>query len=114
MVESIPDEPTRSTARSRRPVPGDASPTPDRVEVELERTYASEREAEELRCALEADRPSYLRTERTGATLRFGVSAPSAASVRSTLDDLLAALAAAERVRGIGSRSSAPNENRSG
>jgi hypothetical protein len=80
------------------------SESPDRVDVELERSYASEREAEEFRRALEADRPEYLETERVGRTLRFRVSAKGAASARSTLDDLLAALAAAERTRGIGSR----------
>ncbi|MCI4334166.1 MAG: hypothetical protein L3K04_00800 [Thermoplasmata archaeon] len=76
---------------------------PRRVEARLERTYSTAREAEELRLALEADRPEHLATERSGPTLTFTVRAASATSVRATLDDLLAALAVAERTRGIGS-----------
>ncbi|MGI0156397.1 MAG: KEOPS complex subunit Pcc1 [Thermoplasmata archaeon] len=75
------------------------------IEVTMERDYATSREAEELRLALEPDRPSYLDTSRDGSTLRFHVRGTSAASVRATLDDLLAALTAAERTRGIGSPS---------
>ncbi|MCI4346249.1 MAG: hypothetical protein L3K07_05800 [Thermoplasmata archaeon] len=106
MGESGPAERGKTAPRPTASRAPDSPSSVDHVEVELERTYESEREAEELRSALEADRPDYLVTSRRGATLRFAVSATSAASARSTLDDLLAALAAAERVRGIGARGS--------
>jgi hypothetical protein len=107
MGENAPPERASIDPRPTPTRAPDGTSSPARVEVELERTYETEREAEELRSALEADRPDYLVTERRGATLRFAVSATSAASARNTMDDLLAALAAAERVRGIGARGSA-------
>lgn len=71
------------------------------VEVTLEREYASGEEATALLQALEPDRPEYLETSREGARVRFRVVARSAASARATLEDLLAALSAAERARGL-------------
>lgn len=71
------------------------------VEVTLEREYASAEEAAALLQALEPDRPEYLETSREGARVRFRVVAQNAGSARATLEDLLAALSAAERARGL-------------
>jgi hypothetical protein len=49
--------------------------------------------------ALAADQPEYVRAERDGPTLRFLVLAPSAASARATIEDLLACLQSAERAQ---------------
>lgn len=71
------------------------------MEVTLEREYASVEEAVALLQVLEPDRPAYLESTRKGARVRFRVVALSAASARATLEDLLAALSAAERARGL-------------
>jgi len=56
-------------------------------------------DAAALWAAVAADNPSYVRGGVEGEMLRFHVAAPSAASLRQTLDDLLAALGVAERAR---------------
>jgi hypothetical protein len=91
-------------AEERRPKPRTAAPSSGapRVEVTLEREYASPGEAAALFRALEPDRPDYLEATCDGPRLRFRVVAANAASARATLEDLLAALSAAERARAIG------------
>jgi hypothetical protein len=88
-------------AEERRPPAAAPSPGTPRVEVTLERSYSSAEEAAALYRALEPDRPDYLESTCDGPRLRFRVVAPNAASARATLEDLLASLSAAERVRGI-------------
>jgi hypothetical protein len=56
-------------------------------------------DAAALWAAVAADNPSYVQGGVEGEVLSFHVAAPSAASLRQTLDDLLAALSAAERAR---------------
>ena len=58
---------------------------------------ASEAEARALWAAVAADNPSYVTGEVVGDTLEIRVAAAQAGSVRQTLDDLLAALGAADR-----------------
>jgi hypothetical protein len=69
--------------------------------VSLRRRYASPAEARRIARALEADRPEFLTTEVRGATLAFRLRPASPESARATLDDLLAAVAVAERVPGV-------------
>lgn len=82
------------------PPPSEGADAPP-VDVTLEREYSSEEEAAALLQALEPDRPEYLESAREGARVRFRVVAESAGSARATLEDLLAALSAAERARGL-------------
>ncbi len=70
----------------------------------LRRRCGSATVARRLARALEADRPAFLRTGVRGSVLTFAFRAPNAASARATCDDLLACLAAAERVQGINPR----------
>ena len=65
--------------------------------VVLRRACASPAEAERLRRAVAPDNPPYVRVEVDGSDLLARVTAPSAASVRASLDDLLACVGAAER-----------------
>ena len=53
--------------------------------------------AEALRRAVIADNPSYVAVTTEGTELVVRVTARSAASARTTLDDLMACLSAAER-----------------
>lgn len=53
--------------------------------------------AEALRRAVVADNPSYVEVTTEGEELVVRVTARSAASARTTLDDLMACLSAAER-----------------
>ncbi|HEV2317677.1 MAG TPA: KEOPS complex subunit Pcc1 [Thermoplasmata archaeon] len=71
--------------------------------VRLERTYASADAAQRLEKALRADAPPNLVAQVEGATLRFVLTSPTAASARATLEDLLACLAAAEKTLELGS-----------
>jgi len=73
------------------------------VTVELERTYGAAEDAARVARALEADRPRELDTVVDGARLTFRLRAPSAASARATLEDLLACLGSAERTLGLSS-----------
>lgn len=68
----------------------------------LERRYASPQEASRLARAVAADHPGFVTGGARGATLRFRVEAPSPASARASLDDLLACVAAAERTLATG------------
>lgn len=63
----------------------------------VRRACAGPREAEHLRAAVAADNPPYVRAEVEGNDLVVRVVAPSAASARASLEDLLACLGAAER-----------------
>ena len=63
----------------------------------VRRRCASAAEAERLRGAVAADNPAYVSVAGEGSELVVRLTAPSAASARATLDDLLACLGAAER-----------------
>lgn len=60
---------------------------------------ASAEEARALVDALGADNPPYVTVSVDGAEITLRVTARSAASARTTLDDLLAGLSVAERTR---------------
>lgn len=68
----------------------------------VRRACASPTEAARLRAAVVADNPDYARADVEGATLVLRIAAPSAASARATLEDLLACLGAAERAAAPG------------
>jgi hypothetical protein len=70
------------------------------VTVVVRRRCRDHREAEALRAAVVADNPSYVEVTAEGPVLLVRLTAPSAASARSTLEDLLACLKAAERTAG--------------
>jgi hypothetical protein len=59
-------------------------------------------EAIALRAAVAADNPPYVELSVDGADLEIRLTATSAASARTTLEDLLACLKAAERTRHAG------------
>jgi hypothetical protein len=72
--------------------------------VTLRHRAASEAEARALWAAVAADNPAYVTGTVTGDTLEIRVAAAGPRSVRQTVDDLLAALAAAERTARAGAR----------
>jgi hypothetical protein len=74
------------------------------VTVLVRHVCASAREAEALRLAVAADNPAYLDVRADGRELLLRVVARSAASARTTLEDALACLKAAERVAGSARR----------
>ncbi len=65
--------------------------------VRLRRRCGSPQEAERLRAAVTADNPGYVSVTTEGGDLVVSVAAASASSVRTSIDDLLACLGAAER-----------------
>jgi hypothetical protein len=67
------------------------------VSVRLERRYPSRREAERVGRSVAADNPEFVVTKVLGNRLTIDVSGGSPASVRMTLDDLIACLGAAEK-----------------
>ncbi|HTT73307.1 MAG TPA: KEOPS complex subunit Pcc1 [Thermoplasmata archaeon] len=67
------------------------------------RTAATAAVAARLAAAVAADNPPFVRVTVDGPTLTVRVDGRSAASVRATLDDLLACLLAAERTIGAAS-----------
>jgi hypothetical protein len=67
------------------------------VTVEVRRACASPAEAERLLAAVAADNPEFVRMGVEESDLVVRLTAPTPASARATLDDLLACLAAAER-----------------
>lgn len=67
--------------------------------VHVRHRCASPEEARALADALAADNPTYVAVSVDGATIDLRVSARSAASARTTCDDLLAGLSVAERTR---------------
>lgn len=71
--------------------------------VVVRRRCRDPREAEALRRAVAADNPSYVTVTTEGSELRVRLTAPSAASARTTLEDLMACLKAAERTAGAAS-----------
>jgi hypothetical protein len=80
------------------------------VTVVVRRTYASAAEAERLRRAVAADNPEHVRITVEGAELVVHVAPGRATSVRATLDDLLACLAAAERTGAPGQGAPQPGQ----
>jgi hypothetical protein len=70
------------------------------VTVELHHACASAADARRLADSVRADNPRYVVVEADGPALRVRVRAPSAASARASVDDLLACLRAAERTAG--------------
>jgi hypothetical protein len=70
------------------------------VTVVVRRRCRDPREAEALRAAVVADNPSYVAVTAEGSELVVRLTAPSAASARTTLEDLLACLKVAERTAG--------------
>jgi hypothetical protein len=71
------------------------------VTAEVRRHCASVAEAERLRAAVVADDPEFVDVRVDGSDLVARVVTPSAGSARTTLDDLLACLAAAEKTTAI-------------
>ncbi|MGA8276336.1 MAG: KEOPS complex subunit Pcc1 [Thermoplasmata archaeon] len=67
------------------------------VTVVARRPCGDPASAERLRRVLAADTPPFVRLDVEGAELVIRTSAPSARSVRATLEDLLACVQAAER-----------------
>jgi len=67
------------------------------VSIRLERRYRSHPEAERVWRAVAADNPGYVSGHVDADRLVIEAASPSAASLRMTLDDLIACLAAAER-----------------
>lgn len=60
-------------------------------------TYASAEEAERIARALAPDNQGYIEVTVTGNVVRAQATAPTAGSLRHTLDDFLACLSVAER-----------------
>ncbi len=71
--------------------------------VAIRHACASAESAEHLRRAVVADNPAYVSVTVEGTELIVRLTARSAASARSTLEDLMACLAAAERTRAASS-----------
>jgi hypothetical protein len=55
-----------------------------------------------------ADNPAYVRTRRSGRAIEFRIAAAAPASARTTVDDLLACVRAAERTLGLERRRASP------
>lgn len=72
--------------------------------VAVRRRCAGPEEAEALRDAVLADNPGFVRVSVAGSDLEIRLTAPSATSARTTLEDLLACLQVAERTRSTGGR----------
>jgi hypothetical protein len=72
------------------------------VTVTVRRACVSAAFAERLRAAVAADTPDYVAVTVAGSELRIRLTAPTAASARATLEDLLACLKAAEGAAGPG------------
>lgn len=67
------------------------------MRVRLERRYPSRALAARIWRSVVADNPGFVSGRLTGDRLVIEVSHPSPASLRATLDDLIACIAAAER-----------------
>lgn len=70
--------------------------------VALSRRYDDPRVAEMIAAAIEVDNPSQVEVRTVAESLEICVIAPSAASARATLEDLMACIQAAERTVGSG------------
>jgi hypothetical protein len=70
------------------------------VTVTVRRTCRSTAEARALLESVRADTPGFVELGVDGASLTIRLVAPSAASARATLEDLVACLQAAERTVG--------------
>lgn len=77
--------------------------------MRLERRYASAAQADRLLRALAADQPEYVHAEHEGAVVRFTVEGASAASLRATLEDLVACLQSAEGAEALSRESLRPS-----
>ncbi len=66
--------------------------------VTVRRACASPEAAEALRRAVAADTPEFVSLATDGATLTISLTARTPASARATLEDLMACLAAADRL----------------
>ena len=77
--------------------------------VVVRRRCADAAEAIALRTAVVADNPPYVRVSVDGSDLEIRLSASSAASARTTLEDLLACLQVAERTRRVDRELPAPS-----
>lgn len=75
----------------------------------LRRRYASAEEAEAISKTLEPDNAAYLLSRTEGAELILEVTSRQARELRSTLDDALACLSAAEKTRGAAVAGPAPH-----
>ena len=73
--------------------------------VVVRRRCFDRREAETMRAAVVADNPSFVEVTTEDRDLVVRLSAASAASARTTLEDLLACLKAAERTAGLAASS---------
>ena len=74
------------------------------MSVRLRRRCADRASAEALRRTVLADDPAFVSVAVEGSDLVVSASARSAASLRETLEDLLACLGAAERTLGLARR----------
>jgi hypothetical protein len=71
------------------------------VTIRMERRYSTPEEAERLSLALAPDQKGFVAWSRRDATLEFLIRSDHPSTARSTVDDLLACLGAAERTLGI-------------
>jgi hypothetical protein len=76
--------------------------------VTVEHRASSPAHAAALWASVAADNPSFVDGGVDGDRLHFRVAAPNAASLRQTLDDLLAALGAADRAAAPAKRPAEP------
>ena len=74
------------------------------MSVTVRRTCPDPELAERLRAAVAADNPDFVDARVVGSVLEIRVTASSPASARSTLEDLLACLKAAEGAAGLATR----------
>lgn len=77
--------------------------------MRLERRYDSAAQADRLLRALAADQPEYVHAEHEGPRVRFTVEGGSAASLRATLEDLVACLQTAEAADAVSRDPPPPN-----
>jgi len=71
------------------------------VSVRLERRYDDPDLAARVLASVSVDDPGAVAMQRNGDRLVFEVSGRSASTLRTTLDDLIACIGAAERTAGI-------------
>jgi transcription factor Pcc1 len=72
------------------------------IRLTLRRAYPTAAIAEQIRRALAPDEPENLSSHVEGTTLILELHAPSAASARATMEDLLPCVATAEKAHGLG------------
>ena len=87
------------------------------MSVRLARSYRSASEAERVWRSVQADNPGFVSGRLEGSRVTIELSGTNPASLRMTLDDLVACLAAAEtagEAAGPGARSKRPAARRPG